>query len=65
MRKQNTHLLYINYDDTFNEAYNQACTDAESHIAGAAKLRTVASKIYGPSVWNLFHITPLAPKNLR
>jgi len=65
MRKQNTHLLYLNYDENFNDAYNQGCTDAESHIVGATKFRTVASNIYGPLVWNLFHITHLAPKNLR
>jgi len=49
----------------FNDAYNQGCTDAESHIAGATKFRTVASTIYRLSVWNLFHITHLAAKNLR
>jgi hypothetical protein len=65
MRKQNTHLLYLNYDDSFNYAYNQGCTDAESHIVGATKFRTVASSIYGLLVWNLVRITHLTPKYLR
>jgi hypothetical protein len=64
MRKQNRHLVYLNYDDSFNDVYNQGCTYAESHIAGATKFLTVASNIYGPSVWNLFHTTHLAPKHL-
>jgi hypothetical protein len=65
MRKQSTHLTYLNYVDSFSYAHNQGCTDAESHIAEATKFCTVASNIYGSSVWNLFHITHLAHIILR
>jgi len=43
----------------------QGCTNPRHQFAMVTKFCTVAPNICGSLVWNLLHVTHLAPQNLR
>ena len=45
--------------------FKAGCTNLGCRIAQATKFCTVAPNNCGSSIWNLFHVTRLSPRNLR
>ena len=55
-----THFLYITKTKLLL-VLKQGCTNPGRQVAVATKLRTVARNVCGSSLWNLLHLTLLAP----
>jgi len=56
---------FLQYISKIDGNINRGCTTIVRQVTGATTLYTVVPNNCGPSVWNLLHITHLAPRILR